>query len=278
MSMSRGSFALKKARKDDYTLDFTELREQYVQDSTIKIPFVKSSFIHYSKCPRNMRINGKEYNDLVITMELIQAPAQLTYTQLENPAKAAEMEKARKREEKIAQAKAEKLRKLREAREERRRVREQAREEKRQARQARSGSEDEDDDDDDDDEDSDEDDDEDVDDEDIDVSEDEDEEEESGYGSEERSEEESGERDSDESSGLESGEGTDADREYNEDMFKDVQKQCFAAAKFDVQGMSNTKLGTEDYCCVSLWSTGGKLQRYVRLKDTTLRIPPLSTD
>ena len=29
---------------------------------------------------------------------------------------------------------------------------------------------------------------------------------------------------------------------------------------------------------MSIWSTGGNLQRYVRLKDTTLRIPPLVTD
>lgn len=60
-------------------MDFQALREQYEKDSSIKVPFVKSSFVHYSKCPRKMKINGKEYNDLVITMELIQAPAHLDY-------------------------------------------------------------------------------------------------------------------------------------------------------------------------------------------------------
>jgi len=48
-----------------------------VEDSSVKVPFVKSSFIHYSKCPRKMEINGRTYNDLVITMERIQAPEHL---------------------------------------------------------------------------------------------------------------------------------------------------------------------------------------------------------
>ena len=34
-----------------------------------------------------MEINGKEYNDLVLTMEVIQAPGNHTYTQLENSLK-----------------------------------------------------------------------------------------------------------------------------------------------------------------------------------------------
>ena len=70
----RTSFQLNQAKKDPYQLDFTQLRNHYVESSTIKIPFVKSSFVHYSKCPRNMTINEREYKDLVLTMELIQAP------------------------------------------------------------------------------------------------------------------------------------------------------------------------------------------------------------
>ena len=56
-----------------------------MQDFSVKIPFVRSQFVHYSKCPLNMRINGKVYNDLVLTMELIQAPNNLEYTQLSDP-------------------------------------------------------------------------------------------------------------------------------------------------------------------------------------------------
>lgn len=79
--MMRSSFKSKTAEKaDPYKLNFTQLRKEYVDETTVKIPFVKSSFVHYSKCPRNMEINGKEYNDLVLTMELIQAPEHLKYT------------------------------------------------------------------------------------------------------------------------------------------------------------------------------------------------------
>jgi len=69
-----------KKKVDPYALDFTELRKEYVDSSSVKIPFVKSSFVHYSKCPRNMTINGKEYKDLVVTMEVIQAPETLKYS------------------------------------------------------------------------------------------------------------------------------------------------------------------------------------------------------
>ena len=69
-----------KTKVDPYALDFGKLRNQYVEDSSVKIPFVKSSFVHYSKCPRNMTINGREYKDLVITMEVVQAPNHLNYT------------------------------------------------------------------------------------------------------------------------------------------------------------------------------------------------------
>jgi len=60
-----------RKQQDPYTLDFTELRKEYVDQSSVKIPFVKSTFVHYSKCPRQMRINGKEYKDLIVTMEVI---------------------------------------------------------------------------------------------------------------------------------------------------------------------------------------------------------------
>lgn len=91
-SMMRSSF--NKVKTDPYSLDFTKLRKDYVQETTVKIPFVKSSFIHYSKCPRKMVINNKEYTDLVLTMELIQAPQHLNYTQLEDPKTAMEQKKA----------------------------------------------------------------------------------------------------------------------------------------------------------------------------------------
>lgn len=84
--MSRSTISKKKA--DPYDLDFTQLRKDYVDSSSVKIPFVKSSFTHYSKCPRNMTINGKEYKDLIITMEVVQAPEALNYTQLEDPVQA----------------------------------------------------------------------------------------------------------------------------------------------------------------------------------------------
>jgi len=78
-SMNRSSFKQPKAKADPYALDFTQLRKEYVDETTIQIPFVKSSFVHYSKCPRNMKINGKKYKDLVLTMEVVQAPTQLDY-------------------------------------------------------------------------------------------------------------------------------------------------------------------------------------------------------
>ena len=58
-------------KNDPYNLDFAELRKNYVDETTIQIPFVKSSFVHYSKCPLNMKINGKVYKDLVISMEVV---------------------------------------------------------------------------------------------------------------------------------------------------------------------------------------------------------------
>ncbi len=107
---NRSSFMKAQQKKDPYNLDFTMLRQHYVESSTIAIPFVKSSFVHYSKCPRNMEINGKEYNDLILTMELVQAPENLNYTTLEDPKKARLAEIERRKQEKIDAAKAEKRR------------------------------------------------------------------------------------------------------------------------------------------------------------------------
>ena len=70
--------------EDPYLMDFTKLAEEYETDSTIQVPFAKSSFVHYSKCPLKMKINGTEYADLVLTMELIQVPSKLKNTQLQD--------------------------------------------------------------------------------------------------------------------------------------------------------------------------------------------------
>ena len=107
MAMSRAMSVSQKKANDPYHLDFTQLRKDYVHETTIQIPFVKSSFIHYSKCPRNMVINGKEYNDLVLTMELGQSPSTLDYVKLDDPIKVKSQEKARIKEEKRQQKLAE---------------------------------------------------------------------------------------------------------------------------------------------------------------------------
>ena len=60
-------------------MQFGKLKEQYMDDTTIKVPFAKSTFVHYSKCPRNMKIDGVEYKDLVLTMELIEMPLNGSY-------------------------------------------------------------------------------------------------------------------------------------------------------------------------------------------------------
>ena len=49
-----------------------QMKDQILQnDSSLKIPLVKSSFVHFSECPRKMLINMKDYSNLVLTMELI---------------------------------------------------------------------------------------------------------------------------------------------------------------------------------------------------------------
>lgn len=54
-----------------------------------------------------MEINGKEYKDLVITMEVVQAPTKLSYTQLDDPKAVREAQLKAKKDEKIAAKKAE---------------------------------------------------------------------------------------------------------------------------------------------------------------------------
>lgn len=58
-------------------------------------------------------------------------------------------------------------------------------------------------------------------------------------------------------------------------MFVDTKPVKFEAGKFDVLGQHNTELETNDYCCITLWSSCNRLMRYTRLKDVTLRVPPL---
>jgi hypothetical protein len=79
--------------KDPYRLNFEELRNQHVKETTTKLPFVKSTFIHYAASPTPMNIDGQLYSkdELVITMELVQAPVighdqkPMRYTSLEDP-------------------------------------------------------------------------------------------------------------------------------------------------------------------------------------------------
>ena len=68
---------------DKYQLNFNELRKEYIKDSNIKLPFSKSSFIHYAACPLNIELGDlKLENELVLTMELVQAPSHMKNTKL----------------------------------------------------------------------------------------------------------------------------------------------------------------------------------------------------
>lgn len=95
-----------------------------------------------------------------------------------------------------------------------------------------------------------------------------DESEEESPGSEE---DDSGSGSMDDSSGMEG-----EDREYTGDMFADKANPVkFVASQFNALGEDNDELGTNDSCCISIWSSTGPTMRFVRLKDTTLRVPPL---
>ena len=63
------------------------------------MPFVKSSFVHYAKSPVTFEYQDREYKSTLITMELVQAPMNMTYTALKDPKVAKEQEKAAKLQE-----------------------------------------------------------------------------------------------------------------------------------------------------------------------------------
>ena len=74
------------AKKDPYQLDFRELKKEYVRDTNVKLPFVKSSFVHYAACPLNIQLGELKLEDeLVLTMELVQAPGHVKNMNLTDP-------------------------------------------------------------------------------------------------------------------------------------------------------------------------------------------------
>ena len=79
------SSELRKATEPN-ELDFEQLIDNYVSDYTIKIPFVKSTFIHGSFLPSQIQFGTEKPKDeLVLTMELVQAPHHLKTNQLADP-------------------------------------------------------------------------------------------------------------------------------------------------------------------------------------------------
>lgn len=76
----------------------------------------------------------------------------------------------------------------------------------------------------------------------------------SSYG-EEVSDEESSEESTPDSDSY--GEMSGEDREYTGDMFKKTKGIKFSGAPFKQLGVNNDKLGTNDYTCLSIWSSGG---------------------
>ena len=281
MRVSTGLRSTSSAKKKDpYDLDFTALRKQYVKESSVKLPFVKSSFTHYSKCPRNMIINDKEYKDLVITMEIVQAPENLKYTQLDDPVEARKKIAAAKRKEEIEKKKQEIIAE-RLAEREQRKVERAARKAMKEARKAQrehdrnngiQGSDDDDEEESESEEEEDGDIEDEIDDDEIEAMLD------GLLDMEGSDEDETDEAESEESPSDYGSEDFDGeDREYTGDMFKKNKSIKFSASPFEHMGQHNAALETNDYCCISLWSTGGKLQRYTRLKSTTLRVPPIGT-
>ena len=95
-----GRSSMAGGKVDPYAIDFNALKKEYIQDSNKKLPFVKSSFIHYAECPMALVIDGQNLeNELVLTMELVQAPKHLRYTQLTDPKLAKHQELERKKAE-----------------------------------------------------------------------------------------------------------------------------------------------------------------------------------
>ena len=87
-----------------------------------------------------MRINGKKYKDLVLTMEVIQAPTKLEYHQLEDPKEARAKLAAKKKLDKIAEIKAAKLKLQEVARAEKHAEKEAIKQQKLVAKEQRAAS------------------------------------------------------------------------------------------------------------------------------------------
>ena len=75
------SMVQKRKAADPNDLDFKSLRQQYMEDTSLKLKFSKPSFLHYCQNPYSY---GHKYggNDTLLTMEIIQAPNGLKYTNL----------------------------------------------------------------------------------------------------------------------------------------------------------------------------------------------------
>ena len=101
-------------------MNFNELRQEYIRDSNIKLPFAKSSFIHYAACPLNIQFGDLQLeNELVLAMELVQAPSHMRNTKLTDPKLAKRLEHEAKQKEKAAEKAALKKQRIEEKRQKR---------------------------------------------------------------------------------------------------------------------------------------------------------------
>jgi hypothetical protein len=76
----------------------------------------------------------------------------------------------------------------------------------------------------------------------------------------------------------EKNQSSDEDREYIDDMFKDVEPVHFASSEKKAIGVLNEDLNVKEYICLSIWRNGGANLRYSRLKNSIIPIPPVKTD
>ena len=82
---NKAAFESRKA-VDPNELDFEQLMDDYVSDYNIKIPFVKSTFIHGAFLPTQIQFGAeKPEHELVLTMEMVQAPHHVKINQLVDP-------------------------------------------------------------------------------------------------------------------------------------------------------------------------------------------------
>ena len=58
-SIAGGRSSMVGGKADPYALDFNSLRKEYIQNSNKKLPFCKSSFIHYAECPLDLEIDDE---------------------------------------------------------------------------------------------------------------------------------------------------------------------------------------------------------------------------